>query len=374
MSASFQEIINSRIFKFTVGEQIDGTATEFNVHEGAFAQLSTPLKTLTQGDSPEAEAGHATWPDVSKDTFERFSQFAYTGDYSIPKTEKRNTEGVLTPPSSPAATVSSITRGRMGSISSTTQGRNGSEEKIAQPLFDNELGHEPVVDKPAEDDGTIPNQPPLVKKGRKKGRKKNLEAPTIPDPVVAEPPPPEPEPEQVPEAQELAELEPTETEPTLVEPEQNGEQPDPEAKVDFPALSFPLRAKERDNYHGTCEPSADFEKDHSYSKVFLSHASLYVLGDRQTIDSLKALSLFKLHKTLVTFQLDSENIGDITDLARYTYSKDRNEGVEGLRGLVSQYMGIHAMDLYKDTKFMNLLAEGGQIVKDFFRVGLERRN
>jgi hypothetical protein len=366
-------IINSRLFKFTVGEEIDGTATEFSVHEGAIAQLSTPLKALTQGDSPEAEAGHATWKDVSKDTFERFSQFAYTGDYSIPKTEKRNTEGVLTPPSSPAATVSSITRGRKGSVSSTTQGRNGSEEKSTQPLFDNELGREPVIDKPADDDGTILNQPTLIKKTRKKGRRKNSEVPTMPDPVVAEPPPPEPQPEQVPEAPELAEPESVEPEPTPAEPEQNRERPDPELLVDFPTLSFPLCA-ERDNYHGTCEPSADFEKDHSYSKVLLSHASLYVLGDLQLIDSLKALALFKLHKTLCTFQLETENIGDITDLARYTYSKEGKGGIEGLRGLVSEYMGIHAMELSKDVKFMTLLAEGGQIVKDFFKVGLQRRH
>lgn len=327
---------------------------------------------MTKGDSPEAQAGSATWKNVSKDTFERFSQFAYTGDYSIPNTEKRNTEGVLTPPSSPAATVSSITRGRKGSVSSTTQGRNGSEEKSAQPPFDNELGREPVIDKPADDDGNILNQPTLAKKARKKGRKKNSEASTMREQVVAELPPPEPQPEQVPEESDLVIPEPVEPEPTPAEPEQNTEQPEPKLVGDFPTLSYPLLAK-RDNYHGTCEPSADFEKDHSYSKVLLSHASLYVLGDYQLIDSLKALALFKLHKTLCAFQLDKENIGDITDLARYTYSKDGNEGIEGLRGLVCQYMGIHAIALSNDVRFMNLLAEGGQIVKDFFKLGLQGR-
>jgi hypothetical protein len=32
---------------------------------------------------------------VSKGTFERFTQFAYTGDYSIPKMEKRNRVAML---------------------------------------------------------------------------------------------------------------------------------------------------------------------------------------------------------------------------------------------------------------------------------------
>jgi hypothetical protein len=46
-----------------------------------------------------------------------------------------------------------------------------------------------------------------------------------------------------------------------------------------------------------------FDPDQSYTEVFLSHASLYVLGDFKLIDSLKALALFKLHKTLAYFRL-----------------------------------------------------------------------
>ena len=328
---------------------------------------------MTKGDSPEAQAGAATWEDVSKDTFERFSQFAYTGDYSIPKTEKRNTEGVLTPPSSPHAATISSTRGRRGSEASASTVDPQLQEKSAA-LFDNER-RDPVAEKretaekAVEDDsGTILNLPTLTKKNKKKKRTKS-EVPTRPEPVVAEPPPPEPQPDPEPEV----DPEPEEHEPTIpAEPEQNTEQREPTLVVDFPTLSYSLLA-DRDNYHGTCEPSTDFEKEHSYSKVLLSHASLYVLGDQQLIDSLKALALFKLHKTLCAFQLDKENTGDITDLARYTYSKDGNEGIQGLRGLVCQYMGIHAMELSKDQKFMSLLAEGGQIVIDFFKLGLQGR-
>jgi hypothetical protein len=247
------------------------------------------------------------------------------------------------------------------------------QEKSAQPLFDNELSREPGAERQLDDEGTILNQPTMSKRSRKKKRTKS-EVQTIPEPVVAEPPLPEPLPEQVPEEPEPADPEPVETEPEPIpaEPEQNSDQPEPKLLGDFPTLSYPLLA-DRDNYNGTCEPSLNFEKDHSYSKVLLSHASLYVLGDFQLIDSLKALALFKLHKTLCAFQLDKENMGDITDLARYTYSKDGSEGIEGLRGLVCQYMGIHAMELSKDPRFMDLLAEGGQIVKDFFKVGLAGR-
>lgn len=100
-----------------------------------------------------------------------------------------------------------------------------------------------------------------------------------------------------------------------------------------------------------------------------------MLGDFQLIDSLKASAIFKLHKTLCTFQLDNENIRDTTDLARYAYAEEGKgvvEGVGGLRALVCQYMAIHEVELSLDTGFMNLSAEGGQIVKCFFRYQLQR--
>ncbi len=48
--------------------------------------LSKPLHTLIKGHLSEAQAGCTLWKEVSKETFERFVQFAYTGDYSVPDT------------------------------------------------------------------------------------------------------------------------------------------------------------------------------------------------------------------------------------------------------------------------------------------------
>lgn len=85
-------VLNSRLFKFTVGEKIDGSPTEFHVHEEAFAALSEPLSSLMRGGMAESRAACTKWDSVSKETFERFAQFAYTGDYSIPKMEPRVAE------------------------------------------------------------------------------------------------------------------------------------------------------------------------------------------------------------------------------------------------------------------------------------------
>jgi len=329
---------------------------------------------------------------VSKETFERFVQYAYTGDYSIPKTEKWNVavppkvngihpkaahapaksekteNGATAQPSSPNS--SNGIRGRVNSL--------GSDETPTSDAYDASISEK------LEDDGSILNYPTPSKKHKKKKAKAaiekaekeakeaelKVEKESVQEPEQqphpAEPQPAEPEPAEPERVQ-------TETEPTPLARQENSSMQHTLTE-DFQSLSYPLLAS-RDNYEGTCEPSTDFEKDHSYSNVFLSHASLYVLGDVQLIDNLKALALFKLHKTLCTFQLDQENIGNITDLARYAYSgKDAelNEGIGGLRGLVCQYMAIHAKELAVDARFMNLLAGGGQIVKDFFSFQLQR--
>jgi hypothetical protein len=357
---------------------------------------------LTKGSASEARAGCATWKDVNKETFERFVQFAYTGDYSIPKTEKRNTAVKLE-----KAEISVPAHPSSPSCPNGIRRRNNSHEPDeasavephdrSVPVFDNGLRRESVSEKCDDDPGSILTYSSTPsKKSKKKKKAKAVIKPSLPEPEpepepaepeLAEPEPelePEPEPEPEPVELEPVELEPAEPEPELAEPEP---EPTPFARrekypeqlshmlaADFCSLSYPLLAP-RDNYDGTCEPAANFDKDQSYSSVLLSHASLYVLGDFQLIDSLKALALFKLHKTLCAFQLDNENIGDITDLARYAYSEEGkgfDAGIGGLRGLVCQYMAIHAVELSLDTRFMNLLAEGGQIVKDFFKFQLQR--
>jgi hypothetical protein len=100
MSASFEEFVSfppthgvctlltflssifwSRSFKFLVGPD----EVPIVVHEKAIANQSTALSTLMRGKMSEGTAGAATWKDVDEETFLRFSQFAYTGDYSVPK-------------------------------------------------------------------------------------------------------------------------------------------------------------------------------------------------------------------------------------------------------------------------------------------------
>lgn len=349
---------------FHVGENIDDRPTKFSVHKEAIAQLSAPLRKLMTDRF--AEMLPTIWEDVSKETFERFAQFSYTGDYSIPKTEKRN-----------EARSRSVTETEPESRLSDEPGSVVEEEPPAEePCFNDEQPISEPVPEP------VPEPEPesvedfgwgsLVSK-KTKGKPWYMspeEEPPTEAPVYDDERPAEPEPEPVVRVSRRSSVSTT----SITRRKRSPESPRPTFSVNFYHLSYPLIAP-RNNFEDTCEPSEKFDPDQSYSNVLLSHASLYVLGDRWLIDSLKALALFKLHKTLCVFQLDDNNGEDIVNLAKYAYSKepkDFGEGIGALRSLVCQYMATNASVLARDAGFMDLLGEGGQFVKDFFVLEMQK--
>jgi hypothetical protein len=144
--------------------------------------------------------------------------------------------------------------------------------------------------------------------------------------------------------------------------------------TDFHSLQCSLLAP-RNIHHHTCEPAGQFEPNRSYSNVFLSHASLYVLGDFWLINALKALAIYKLHKALCIFELDGKNVADIVDLARYAYKeegKGLEDGIGRLRGIVCQYVALHAAVLSLHALFMDFIEEGGQFARDFVKFAVQR--
>jgi hypothetical protein len=289
-------IINSRLFKFIVGETSDGAPTTFSIHEEAIARLSKPLESLVKSNLIESRAGCVVWKDVSKEMFERLVQVAYTGDYSVPSTIPWN----------------SITNLKVG---------NSSEPKEI------ELEDEKLADK--FDSGgelqrsSIPNGKAI------KLKKAHMQ------------------PKSRPYAQRKGE-------------EFTGLQP--------PPFLGPF-------IDHTCEPVKVFEPDRSYCHVFLVHASLFVFGDLWLIDPLKTLALHKLNKTLCIFKLDDKNITDIISLIRFAYTdegKGLEEGIGRLRTIICQYTVANVVIISSHTLFMDLLAEGGQFVKDFFQFAVQR--
>ncbi|RFU32785.1 hypothetical protein B7463_g3542, partial [Scytalidium lignicola] len=387
MPSSFQEILNSRIFKFIVGEDVDGNPTEFFVHEQAIAQLSSQLFTMMKGGLSEAQSGCAIWKDVGKNTFERFVQFAYTGDYSIPKAEKWNettesneieeTTPVNSAQSSPSRSYSGRRKWNKGEepdeVCATDPDDSATlyegERQVLMSPFNNEKCSDPVLESIEKHQGSFMDK--IGRRKRSKTESSFWRLSPEPTETAQETDPTEqpstPKPEIAPAISKG--LKPISKQESYPEP------PSPMLMAEFRSLSYPFIAA-RSNYDKTCDPPKQFEQDYSYSKMLLSHAALYVLGDTWGIDSLKALALFKLHKTLCIFQLGDDNAGDLIDLIRYAYShhgKGSDKNLGGLRNMTCQYIAAHALPLSLDNAFMDLLGEGGEFVKDFFRIIVQRK-
>ncbi|OCL00104.1 uncharacterized protein K441DRAFT_537635, partial [Cenococcum geophilum 1.58] len=79
-------IITSTPFKFLVGHE----RKLLTVHAALIAHHSKPLGVLVRGPMLEANQGYAVLEDIEEGTFVRFSQYAYTGDYSTPGPETNN--------------------------------------------------------------------------------------------------------------------------------------------------------------------------------------------------------------------------------------------------------------------------------------------
>lgn len=84
--------------------------TSFRIHSSAIAEQSDALNNLINGAMIEAQVGRVVWDDLSVNTFIRFIQFAYLGDYptpaSIPLTQPTGNTASVAPlfPASPTFT------------------------------------------------------------------------------------------------------------------------------------------------------------------------------------------------------------------------------------------------------------------------------
>ena len=95
-------IAASKAFHILVGPE----KKSFIMHSELLARQSKPLEKLVKGGMKEAADGIAEWPEVDPETFFRFWQFTYTGDY----TGAEPTEVPPTPPTLTAAEPTTDTR------------------------------------------------------------------------------------------------------------------------------------------------------------------------------------------------------------------------------------------------------------------------
>ncbi|KAK1755496.1 hypothetical protein QBC47DRAFT_380525 [Echria macrotheca] len=77
--ATFEEIISSRIYKFTVGPN----KREFSIHSALVSAQSVAFDRFVNSAFKEAADFHAKLESVSEETFVLFAQYAYTGSYKL---------------------------------------------------------------------------------------------------------------------------------------------------------------------------------------------------------------------------------------------------------------------------------------------------
>lgn len=106
--------------------------------------------------------------------------------------------------------------------------------------------------------------------------------------------------------------------------------------------------------------------------MFLAHARLYIFAEMRLVYPLKTLALQKLHKSLMSFQLYNQRVGDVVKLARcaYEHGTDRSKGgaINELRQLVVEYMACEVDIIGKHKDFKLLLEDGGEFVTDFWGI------
>jgi hypothetical protein len=122
------------------------------------------------------------------------------------------------------------------------------------------------------------------------------------------------------------------------------------------------------------EPKPNSTEDQNFTPVLLAHARLYCFAHVRLITPLKALTLDKLHRTLLSFKLYAERVGDIIELARYVYSNpdlpDRGDDgtLDDLRKLVVDYVVCEIDTIGKYDEFTKYVEEGGEFVGDLWRL------
>lgn len=124
------------------------------------------------------------------------------------------------------------------------------------------------------------------------------------------------------------------------------------------------------------KPRFNTTDEQDFRPVFLAHARLYTFARMRMIDKLKALTLKKLHETLIGFRLFDNRVQDIIELARYAYTSehipDRADGGESdeLRNLVVSYIASEFDCIGRAAVFVAFLEEGGEFVSDLWNIVL----
>lgn len=107
------------------------------------------------------------------------------------------------------------------------------------------------------------------------------------------------------------------------------------------------------------------DPEDNYADVFLSHAEVYHFAYTTDWESLCALSLYRLIRSLVSFTLFEDRTGDIVKLMKFVF--EENEGMHDVRDTLVHYAAWNVEILMRDADFRQLLDRVPSLEKAIFR-------
>ena len=283
------------------------------IHTALVAEQSPTLRSLVTGVMEEGQTGRGTLDDVDEDTFARFAQFMYTGDYAPAAYVLREPEILATvEPKHDTYEPLEVD----GTPPGTTVGALIDESLYEEaPVVEAPVVEAPVVEDPWSFSGFSNHR---KDKGKKKSKPKSAQR-----------------------------------------------RPFDERTYPLPASSTYLQKR--------CKARSNKSALEDYTPVFLGHTRLYALAEKYGVESLKWVVLNKLHETLRLFTPYEARHGDILELLRETYDNTPTlKQIDPLRELVTQYITSEAMQVIETEQCLSLVEEGGQLARDLFAMLFER--
>lgn len=262
------------------------------------------------GSMQEAKEGHATISDVDEDTFARFCEYVYTGDYT--------------------AAEHSVLLHSIGA----------EQEESVVAIEEEKIEEQQNLEVQITDEYDYWSQT-----GKKKGKRRANDQDRY--------------------YQDMARYhDPFEAPKQVVAAHQK---PDP-----FKVFSDRLWPRDSTRPSSNCRANESPCED--YSEVLLSHAQIYVFADKYDIPALRSIALHNLHKTLVSFTLYTESVSDIAILFRYVYQNtpEREDCIDQLRALVIEYVACYVEKMTSNEVFKEVLRSDNSASMELTKMMLKR--
>jgi len=143
----------------------------------------------------------------------------------------------------------------------------------------------------------------------------------------------------------------------------------------FTSLTYDL-LQPRSRFEEACKPSISGESgaENNIIDALLSHTLLYILADKWGVESLKVLTLYKLHQSLEMLDFRAAFVADIVKLVRqgYSHTMDLGTGIDSWRELICHFIAANIKIMSKEQEFMSLIEDGGEFMRDLWQPVLQR--